>query len=150
MCATAQYQGVHSRAPACACATGHNVFLPPGHNPYEPLAPLWVARLCRAKNCNCNCVTVLEATHTACPTPSLHRKLERLQEQLPSCSRGLRSTGCGHNHTHSTQEAGRLVRANPMHFAGVHGRCQRVTPLPTQHAPPLCFTGSLRICTGKS
>jgi hypothetical protein len=23
--------------------------------PHEPLAPLWVARLCRAKYCNCNC-----------------------------------------------------------------------------------------------
>jgi hypothetical protein len=23
---------------------------------HEPLAPLWVARLCRAKYCNCNCV----------------------------------------------------------------------------------------------
>jgi hypothetical protein len=25
--------------------------------PHEPLAPVWVARLCRAKYCNCNCVT---------------------------------------------------------------------------------------------
>ena len=23
--------------------------------PHEPLAPLWVARLCHAKYCNCNC-----------------------------------------------------------------------------------------------
>jgi hypothetical protein len=24
--------------------------------PHEPLAPLWVARLCRAKYCKCNCM----------------------------------------------------------------------------------------------
>jgi hypothetical protein len=26
--------------------------------PHEPLAPLWVARLCRAKYCNCVTVTI--------------------------------------------------------------------------------------------
>jgi hypothetical protein len=32
--------------------------------PHEPLAPLWVARLCRAKYCNCNC--------NGCPPPPTH------------------------------------------------------------------------------
>ena len=37
--------------------------------PHEPLAPLWVARLCRAKRCNCNCNS---AVQLACPFQCSH------------------------------------------------------------------------------
>jgi hypothetical protein len=49
--------------------------------PHEPLAPLWIARLCRVKYCNCNCMA---PCHWGDSSPKLWRQMQTMLTPDPS------------------------------------------------------------------